>query len=55
MAARGALAVLLVLLLSAAAEATNYRKYNYPTWGNRWKQILKSKPNLYMHPYVLGR
>ena len=55
MAARGTLAVLMVLLLSAAAEATNYQKYNNPNWGNRWKQILKNKTNTYKHVYVTGR
>jgi hypothetical protein len=56
MAARGALTVLMILLLSAAAEATNYKKYNSPTWGSRWHQILKNKPHVdYKHPYVTGR
>jgi hypothetical protein len=55
MAVRGALAVLVVLLLSAAAEATNYQKYNSPTWGSRWKQILRNKTSNYMHPYIAGR
>jgi len=55
MAARSALAVLIVLLLSAAAEAKNYRKYNSPTWGSRWKQTLQNKPNNYVHPYIAAR
>jgi hypothetical protein len=50
--ARTALAVLVVLLASAVAEAgSNYRKYNDPTWGNRWKQSLKIKI-VNFHPYI---
>jgi hypothetical protein len=51
--ARTALAVLVVLLVSGAAEAAggNYRKYNDPTWGNRWKIIFKMK-QVNFHPYI---
>jgi hypothetical protein len=50
--ARMALAVLVVLLVSGAAEAAgNYRKYNDPTWGNRWKLIFKIKP-VNFQPYI---
>ena len=48
---RTAFAVLMVLLVSAAAEASNYRKYNEPTWGTRWKQSLKIKP-VNFQPYI---
>ncbi len=44
MVARAILVLLCVFLLSAAAEADNYGKFNSPSWGNRWKQILKNKP-----------
>ena len=56
MVVRAALVVLVALLLSAAAEASNFKKYNNPTWGNRWKQILQTPPHAsYKHPYVTGR
>jgi hypothetical protein len=49
--ARTALAVLMVLLVSGVAEAKNYRKYNDPTWGSRWKQLFKIKP-VNLQPYI---
>ncbi len=52
MMSRAALAILIVFLVSAVAEAKNYRKFNSPTWGGRWKQILKAKDINYVHPYV---
>ena len=56
MAARGAWVFLVVLLLAAASEASDFKKYNNPTWGSRWKQILKNSPHAsYKHPYVTGR
>lgn len=54
MASRAALAILIVLLVSAVAEAKNYKKYNNPTWGNRWKQTLKTKA-FYINPYIAAR
>ena len=54
MVARGAMALLIVLLVSAVAEAKNYRKYNSPTWGSRWKQIFKTK-EIHIHPYIAAR
>jgi hypothetical protein len=50
--ARTALAVLMVMLFSAAAEAKNYRKYNGPQWGSRWKQIFKMK-EVNFQPYIV--
>jgi len=50
--ARTAFVVLVVLLVSGAAEAAgNYRKYNDPNWGNRWKMIFKMKA-VNIHPYI---
>jgi hypothetical protein len=49
--ARTAMAVLMVMLLSAVAEAKNYRKYNDPQWGSRWKQLFKMK-DVNFQPYV---
>lgn len=51
MTSRAALALLVVLLASVAAEASNYRKYNDPTWGGRWKQTLRTK-EVRIHPYI---
>jgi hypothetical protein len=54
MVSRSALVILVVLALSAVAEAKNYRKYNTPTWGNRWKQTLIVK-EVRVHPFIGAR
>ena len=56
--ARTALAVLMVMLLSAVAEAKNYRKYNDPQWGSRWKQLFTTHGRMKevnFQPYIGGR
>ena len=51
MVTRAALAILMVFLLSAVAEAKNYGKFNNPSWGSRWKQLFKSKP-VHFQPFL---
>jgi hypothetical protein len=48
---RTALALLMVMLFSGVAEARNYRKYNDPQWGSRWKQLFKMK-DVNFQPYI---
>lgn len=51
MASRAALTILMVMLVSAVAEAKNYRKYNNPYWGSRWKQTLKIR-DVNFQPFI---